>query len=138
MNPKGFSSRAELAIACLRRILKAAELDEACRYLLLNFVQTYVELDEETLPEYDDLLRKADGQEVQEMMMTWADRMKEEVREEVRGEMQNLVLLLLGERFGHLSERIQRRVKAITSGAELGELASRAAQASSLKELGLV
>jgi hypothetical protein len=152
MNPKGFSSRAELAIACLRRILKAAELDEACRYLLLNFVQTYVESDEETLPEYDDLLRKADGQEVQEMMMTWADRMKEEGREEVRGEvrevreevrevrgeMQNLVLLLLGERFGRLSERIQRRVKAITSGAELGDLASRAAQASSLKELGLV
>jgi hypothetical protein len=91
-------------------------------------------LDEETLLEYDDLLRKADGQEVQEMMMTWADRMKEEGREEG---MQNLVLHLLGERFGRLSERIQHRVKAIT-GDELRELASRIAQASSLKELGLV
>jgi hypothetical protein len=151
MNPKGFSSRAELAIACLRRILKAADLDEARRYLLLNFVQTYVELDEEMLPEYDDLLRKADGQEVQEMMMTWADRMKEEGREEGHKEgreeghkegreegMQNLVLHLLGERFGRLSERIRRRVKAITSGDELRKLASRIPKGSSLKELGLV
>jgi hypothetical protein len=36
---RGFKPRAELAIACLRRILKAADLDEARRYLLLNFVQ---------------------------------------------------------------------------------------------------
>jgi hypothetical protein len=57
------------------------------------------------------------------MMTTWADQIKEEAREE-------------GIQAG-ISDRIRRRVRAITSAEELTRLAAGVSQAGSLKELGL-
>ena len=143
MRPQGFASRGELAIACIRRILGASDLDEERRFKLLNFVQTYVKLDDKTAPEYEALLRESENQEVREMFMTWADEIKEEGRQQGQQEgreegaekMQSVVLEVLNRRFGNLSERTRRAIAAITSLDELTELAKKALQVESLEEL---
>jgi len=70
--------------------------------------------------------------------MTKFDRLREEGKEEGKKEgMQDLVLRLLANRFGQISERIRDRVRTITSAEELTQLADRVTQANSLQELGL-
>jgi flagellar biosynthesis/type III secretory pathway protein FliH len=86
MSPRGFASRAEAALACLRRILEAPGLDEDRRFRLLNFVGTYVKLDAETAPEYEALLREAGYREVEAMITTWADDLRAEGRQKGKEE----------------------------------------------------
>ncbi len=150
MRPEGFSNRAELAIACLRRIAASKTLDEARRFLLANLVQTYVELDDSMVAEYESLLRGPENQEVREMAMTWAEKHeakglqkgrlegrregRQEGRQEGRLEgMQELVIQLLAERFGSPVEELRRRIAAVTSTQELKRLA----EVESAEELGL-
>jgi len=150
MRPDGFGGRGELAMACLRRIAAADELDEARRFLLLNFVRTYVKLDDKAAREYEALLHESENQEVEAMMMTWADEIKAEGREEglqkglrkglrkgrLQG-MRDLVLHLLAQRFGAPSKQVRRRIGTITSSRELTRLAARLARGDSAEELGL-
>ncbi|HEX9736574.1 MAG TPA: hypothetical protein VGG06_31800 [Thermoanaerobaculia bacterium] len=119
MRPEGFGGRGELAMACLRRIASAGGLDDARRHLLLNFVRTYVKLDEKAAREYERLLHEPRNQEIEAMVMTWADEVKAEGREEglqkgletglkkgrLEG-MQDLVLHLLRQRFGAPSAKV--------------------------------
>ncbi len=123
----------------VRRILGDRELDEERRRKLLNFVQTYVKLDDKTAPEYEALLRESENQEVQEMFMTWIDEVEAAAREKERQEsaekMRNHVFQLVAHRFGELSERTRRAIAAITSLDELAELANKILVADSLEEL---
>ena len=139
MSPKGFASRGELAIACVRRILADRELDRDRRAHLLNFVQTYVKLDERTAPEFRALLRESKNQEIREMFMTWRDEVKAEGRQEGKAEgtekMRDVVFQLVTQRFGDLSESTRRAIFAITSLDELAELAKRVLLVESLEEL---
>jgi hypothetical protein len=151
MRPYGVGSRAELALACLRRILDAGNLDEIQLYKLLNFVHTYAKLDKTTAAEYEALLRVAENQEVREMMMTFADEMKAEGRREGVQEgiekgvqegiekgierLRDVVLDLMAQRFGGLSERSRRAVASIKSLDELADLAKRVLQVKSPDEL---
>ena len=98
--PKGLGSRADLALACLRRIQHEKKLDESRRFKLLNFVHTYAKLDADAGPEYWDLLRTAENQEVQEMLVTWADEMKAEGRQEGIEKMRDVVMDVMTQRFG--------------------------------------
>ena len=129
--PKGLGSRAGLALACLRRIQHERMLDESRRFKLLNFVHTYAKLDADTGPEYWDLLRAAENQEVQEMLVTWAD----EIRAEGIEKMRDVVMDVMTQRFGDLSERTRRAIAAIKSLDELADLARRALRVDSLEEL---
>jgi len=139
MRPYGVGSRAELALACLRRILDAGNLDEIQLYKLLNFVHTYAKLDKTTAAEYEALLRVAENQEVREMMMTFADEMKAEGRREGVQEgierLRDVVLDLMAQRFGDLSERSRRAVASIKSLDELADLAKKVLQVNSPEEL---
>jgi hypothetical protein len=146
MRPEGFRSRARLGVDCLTRILADPDLDEARCHRLVNCVETYVESDEETAPEFERLLRRGENQEVQMKRMTKFDRLREEGKQEGWQEgkregkqegMQELVLRLLTTRFGQVSKRIRDRVRATTSTEDLTKLAERAVQAGSLRELGL-
>jgi hypothetical protein len=149
MSPKGFASRGELGVACVRRILGERGLDEKRRSLLLNFVRTYVKLDEKTAPVFEELLREPDNEEVGEMFMTWADEIKaeglEQGKEQGKAEgleqgkaegleqgkaegvekLRDIVLQLMSQRFGELSDRTRRAVAGIKSLDELAELAKR-------------
>jgi hypothetical protein len=138
MRPEDPGSRGGLAIACLRRIAAATELDEARRFLLLNFVRTYVRLDDRATREYDALLHEPENQEVEAMMMTWADEIEAKGLRKGRLQgMRDLVLHLLTQRFGAPSEHARRRIGAITSSQELTRLAERLVQVDSAEELGL-
>jgi hypothetical protein len=139
MRPNGVGSRAELALACVQRVLAAGHLDELRRYKLLNFVHTYAKLDRTTAAEYEALLRIAENQEVREMMMTFADEMKAEGRREGVQEgierLRDVVLDLMAQRFGDLSERSRRAVASIKSLDELADLAKKVLQVNSPEEL---
>ena len=80
------------------------------------------------------------------MAMTWSETQKAMGREEGRTEglvqgaqrgARQLLLHLLGKRFGPLPENVRRRVEAITSLDLLTELAERVLSAHSLEEMGL-
>ena len=71
------------------------------------------------------------------MWMTWSERMKEEGRKEGQQEgMRKLLLHLLAQRFGPLSEAVSNQVEAITSTRRLTSLAGKVLTARSLRDLG--
>lgn len=124
-------------IECLRRVGRA-ELDDARKFLLVNFVETYVQLDEAEQEEYEQLLAAEPNEEVKTMEMTWGDQKIAEGMEIGRMEgVRSSVMDLLERRFGPLSERTKERVLAVSSTDELSRLHLRAIDARSLEEVGL-
>ena len=141
--PKGVGTRAELAMACLRRIRDELRLERSRRFKLLNFVHTYAKLDEQSAPEYWDLLHAAENQEVQEMLVTWADEMKaeghrqglEEGIEKGRAKGQAQLLMRQAKRkFGYLDDKTRRRIEVADEKALL-RAADRLLTASKLSDL---
>ena len=141
----GARTTARHRLACLRPIT-AAELNDRQRFLLVNCVETYVQLDPTAREEYEALLAEKGNEEVAIMEMTWADRLRQEgfevgVREGIKeGEekgKRDLVLHLLERRFGPLPRATVKRVRALTSSEELSRLAARVLDAPSLEDLGL-
>jgi hypothetical protein len=144
----GRLTTAEHRLACLRPIA-AAEMDDARKFLLTNFVDTYVQLDDSTREEYETLLADDQNQEVATMertLLTNADRLVqkgyveglEEGKREGREQGQRELLLnLLTRRFGPLPETTRQRVQALTSSEELSQLAERVLDAPSLDDIGL-
>jgi hypothetical protein len=154
---RGSMSRAEHKMACLRRIA-AASLSERQRLPLVNCVETYLELDGRDAEELEALQAAEPNEEVQAMRMTWAEKLEakgrdigvelgkkeglekgmEKGREEGREEGSRQVLLrLLGARFGPLSEDVKRRVEAIGSAERLNQITDQILVAHSLEEMGL-
>ena len=106
----------------------AAKIDDARKFLLLNFVETYVQLDDSEQEEYETLLRDERNREVATMaeltLTTNADRLAhkhyveglEKGREQGQRE---LLLRQLTRRFGPLPEATRQRIQALTSSEEL-------------------
>jgi hypothetical protein len=164
MRHRGLSA-AQHRLACLRPAA-AAKIDDARKFLLLNFVETYVQLDDSEQEEYETLLRDERNREVATMaeltLTTNADRLakksyvegleegKREGRElgvlegRQRGQREGreqgqreLLLHLLARRFGPLPEAARQRLQALTSPEELSRLAECVLDAQSLDDLGL-
>lgn len=149
---RGGSSEAEHRVACLSPIAET-ELDDARRFLLANCVATYVQLDESGWAEYRALLDEEQHERVAIMertLLTNADRAAQHGFEQglERGRAQGIekgleqgrreVLLdLLGRRFGPLPDATLRRLQELRSPEELGRLAERILDARSLDDLGL-
>jgi len=145
-------SRAEQKIECLRRIA-AADLPTNDRFLLGNWVETYLQLDERDLAEYESLRGLLVNTEVRAMEMTWAEKMEVEYTEKgVRKGLQQgvaqgvaqgvealhrVVLRLLSQRFGAVPETVQRKVEAIDSMDSLSNLAAKVLEVRSIDEMGL-
>ncbi len=141
----GTWSRAEQKIECLRRVA-AADLPGRSRLLLGNWIETYIQLDDRDAAEYDRLRSLEVNEEVKSMEMTWAERMELQGVEKgmeqglVAGKLQALrqvVVRLLGRRFGPVPETVQRKVEAIDSMESLGSLAERVLEVESIEEMGL-
>ncbi len=138
MRPETIGSRAEVRVACLRRIVAARGLDEERRFLLFNFVATYIESDQRKSDEYDELFHREDNRRVLEEMMTWAEKIeargydlgRQQAREEMktwaekieargytlgrqegRQEGRRLLLRQLAKKFGALSPAVQQRIE---------------------------
>jgi hypothetical protein len=136
-------------LECLRRIARA-DLDEDRRFLLVNCVETYLELAGEEAAKLGAALAEELNREVQAMEMTWAEKLehkglerglqqgRQQGRQEGRQEgMRSLLLGLMEQRFGPLPAGIRKQVEAIGSPEELGRLAARVLDARSLEEMGL-
>jgi putative YhgA-like transposase len=127
MDP-GTMSRAELKMACLRRIAKLRGRFDS--YLLVNCVENYLQLTAEEAVELEALRARKENTEVQAMAMTWSEKL------EAKG-VREILLLLLAERFGPLPEGARRQVEEISSLRRLTQLAKRVLTAHSLEEMGL-
>jgi hypothetical protein len=132
----GDLSRPALKLACLRRIA-AADLEEMRRELLINCVEMYLELNPEETTEYSALCAVRLNREVRTMATTWSERMRAEGREEVMPVVRKVLLSLLEQRFGPLSQETRTRIEAITSLERLSRLSERALTARSLTALRL-
>jgi Putative transposase, YhgA-like len=140
----GTRSRPAYKLACLSRIA-AADLEESKRMLLVNCVETYLELNLEERAEYSALCTVPENREVRAMAMTWAEKLEAKGLEKgmQRGMLQGIralrrvLLSLLEQRFGALPEETRQRVEAISSVERLTRLNQRALTARSLASLRL-
>lgn len=141
--------RAELRLACLRRIAAAEALTAEQRFRLANIVRTYIRSDEKAADEYETLLVQPENREMREMITTWAEAVEAEgyakglqeglqegLRESLET-MRSLVMRLLSQRFGRPSSELAARIDAIRSQQELARLAERVNEVDSLTDLGL-
>ncbi len=137
-SPRSVGSLAELRVACLRRIVGAEDLDENQRFLLFNFVASYIESEVGMADEYEALFKEQDNREVQEAMMTWAEKIEAKGQQAGREKgMRELVLHQLTKRYGRLAPAVERRISEISSPQELLRLAEQMLEADSLEALGL-
>jgi hypothetical protein len=151
MHP-GTWSRAELKVECLRRV-GSWEGAESRKDVLINWIESYVQLAGEDAAEYQRLLSQKNNEEVQEMELTWMEKLEARGRkmglkqgvEKGRAEglakgvregkaqaveqMRQMVLREIERRFGAVPERVSARVRAIRSLEPLGRM---------LKDLALV
>lgn len=81
------------------------------------------------------LIQHRDNTAALELETTWFDKVKAEGRLEALREM---VLRLLGSRFGSVPEPARQRIESLSSEPELQRLGERIVGARSLDELGLV
>jgi hypothetical protein len=140
----GTLDRPALKLACFRRIA-AADLDEARRLLLVNCIESYLELQPEEAAEYAALCAVRENREVKAMATNWAERLEAKGREEGLQEgmreglraMRESLLSLLEQRFGPLPETTRERVEAISSLERLTRLVSRVLTVRSLAALRL-
>jgi hypothetical protein len=148
----GALTRPELKLACLRRIA-TADLDDARRILLVDCVETYLELNSDEAAEYARLNTVRENREVRKMATTWSERIAAQGREEGRKmeregaqaerqkgllAVRKILLSLLEQRFGGpLPAATRERVEAISSLDRLTRLSERALTARSLAALRL-
>ncbi len=136
--------RARLKFEALRKIANA-KVSEYQRFLLLNCVETYLPLKGRDAEEYASLVGAQESPEIQEMQMTWADKMeakwllkgRKEGREEGADRLRQTVVRQLGQRFGEVPAPIQKRLAAIRSVDKLSAIADRILEVQSIEELGL-
>ena len=136
----GAMSRAEHKLACLCRIA-ASRLDRDREISLVNFVEEYLPLTLGEAEEYKILSARTPGRKEDAMWKPWSERMKEEGRKEGQKTgkqegMRELLLHLLAQRFGPLTEAVRDQVEAITSPRRLTSLAGKVLTAQSLRDLG--
>lgn len=131
MDP-GSWSRAELKIACLRRIANAKGRIDTL--LLANCVETYLELPGDEATEFEALCSRKEDKEMRASSLTWAEKMEAKGRGEGARE---ILVDLLSERFGPLSKDTRSRIEEIDSIGRLRQIAKRLLKAGSLEEMGL-
>jgi hypothetical protein len=133
---RGTLTRPALKLACLRRIA-AADLDDARRILLMDCVEAYLELNSDEAAEYARLCTVRENREVRTMATTWSERIREEGLQTGRQAVKKILLGLLEQRFGPLSEATRERIEAISSLDRLTRLSEKALTARSLASLRL-
>jgi len=135
MRPPDAQGRAMLKFRLMQRIA-GSRLDEARTFLLLNVVETYLELDEAEQAEYRARLGTEGGAEVEMLETTWAERKILEGREQGRAEGQRAILRRVAlARFGVLPPVLAARIDEADQ-ATLDVLAVRLATAATLGEAG--
>jgi hypothetical protein len=131
----------DLRAGLLKRVLTSG-LDESVRLPLVNLVETYFPLTEEERRRYRQLMTREEYREMQDVELTYFDKLREEGRNEGRNEglvqgKRETLKRLLAAKFGSLGTAVETRIDAIDSVAELDDCLLRLLTASSIEELGL-
>ena len=146
------SKRVWVKAEALRRVQKA-RLAQSQRQTLIECLETYTPLDEQQQSQFDALIATREYAEVQEMVRSTFDVVREEGRQQGRTEgravgrtegraegraegQAEILIRLLEERFGTLPQRVRQRLLCLTE-AEARDLAAKVLHAQSLKELGI-
>jgi len=156
---RGEESRAVYKLRCQSRIVEA-RMSSDRRILLLDFVETYLQLTPSEAAEYK-ILSARNRRRTRAMLMTWSERLKAEGKREglelgkqkglKLGErkglklgkqegarsLQQVLLRQLAQRFGPLPESVHCQVEAIKSLPRLTRLAEQVLTVGSLRELRL-
>ena len=121
----------------MMRRVATSELDEAREFLLVNIIETYCELSDEQ-KRYQRLIARKEYRKVQDLELTWADKLLREGEEKgvLNGKRETL-LRLLAQKFGALPEGVTARVEAYESVGELDACLERILTATTLEEIGL-
>ena len=123
----------ELRASMVRRIVES-ELDDEKKLLLVVVVETYFPLDAEQRDTYRRLLARKEFQKVQELELTWADKLMQQGL--LKGKRDTLVQLLTT-KFGSLPKEIASRVESLESVEELDGHLGRVLTARTLEEMGI-
>jgi flagellar biosynthesis/type III secretory pathway protein FliH len=118
-------------------------------FLLVNWVETYLQLSGPDLAEYQKLRERATPEEIHVMQLTWAERRereyskkgrregREEGRQEAVQSLRKLVLRLVEQRFGPVPEATRQKVEGIDSLKRLTSIAEKILVVPSLDKLRL-
>jgi hypothetical protein len=135
------ADRLELRARLLLRIV-TSDLDDEAQFLLGNLIETRFPVPEAELDRYRRLVSRKEYRKVQDVELTWADKVRLEGVKEglqeglLRGKRETLKRLLAS-RFGPLSVRAESRIDALASVEELDSCFDRGLTAGSIAELGL-
>ncbi len=131
------SDSAGLRLRLLARVV-ASGLDEASLFLLVNLIETYLPVPEGARERYRRLVGRKEYRKVQEVELSWADRLREEGLQEglVQGRRQALKRLLAA-KFGGLPRSLEAKIDALASAEELDRCLDRILTAVSIEDLGL-
>ena len=105
------------------------------RWLLGNWIETYLQLNERETAEYERLRELAANREVKVMEMTWAERMEAEYTRKGIERLREVVLSLLSRRFGSVPETVRQKVEAIDTMEPLAHLAERVLDLKSVEDV---
>jgi hypothetical protein len=138
----GAWSRAELKLECLRRIA-ASDVTGLRKQILVNWVETYVQLSEQDTAELRRLLDLAGNEEIKAMELTWLGKAEargmemgiETATRQAVERMRRVVVRQIEQRFGVVPATVQRKVEAIDGLEPLATLAERVLVVSSIDEL---
>ncbi len=131
------SERLTLRARMLNRAV-AGELEEARQYLLVNVIETYFELSVDERERFRRLVERKEYREVQDVELTWGDRLRKEGIEKgiVQGKRETLKRQLAN-KFGPLAKELEVRIDGISSTEELDRYLDRVLTAAALEEVGL-
>ena len=137
-------SRAELKLECLRRIATSG-VAGLRKQILLDWVETYVQLTEQDALELQRLLDLEGNEEIKTMELTWLGQAEargiekgaETATRQAVGRMRRVVLRLMAQRFGAVPTKTRRKIEAIDSLEPLADLAERVLVVDSVGALGL-
>ena len=143
----------ELRFSMVKQVAES-ELAALPKFLLVHIIAVYFELTAEEMQRYWRLVSRKEYRKVQEVELTWADKLIEQGRQEgaekgreegheegrrvglIEGK-RGTLLRLLTAKFGPLPEATSSRVQALESLDELDSYFERALKATSLEEVAL-
>jgi hypothetical protein len=115
------------------------------KQILLDWVETYVQLTEQDALELQRLLDLEGNEEIKTMELTWLGQAEargiekgaETATRQAVGRMRRVVLRQIEQRFGVVPAKMRRKIEAIDSLEPLADLAERVLVVDSVGELGL-
>jgi hypothetical protein len=152
----GSWSRAELKLECLRRIA-TSDVTGLRKQVLVDWVETYVQLTGEDARELQRLLEREGNEEINAMELTWLGQAEargvekgiergrkegitqgaETATRQAAERMRRVVLRQIEQRFGPVPAKMRRKIEAIDSLEPLADLAEKVLVVDSMGELGL-